>query len=45
MPATPFRIEIPDRDIADLKRRLGRARFPNQAEMPEWALGTDLGYL
>src|SRR3954468_16005291 len=38
----PFRLSIPDEQIADLKDRLGRTRFPDQAPDGPWAYGTDL---
>jgi hypothetical protein len=28
---TPFTLYVPDADIADLRERLARARFPDQA--------------
>ncbi len=40
----PFKIDIPDRDIADLQRRLDEARWPDQIGDP-WVYGTDIGYL
>ena len=42
---TPFTLGIPDSDIADLRDRLGRARFPDQAPGDAWAYGTDVDYL
>jgi pimeloyl-ACP methyl ester carboxylesterase len=41
----PFKLEIPDADIEDLKRRLRRARFPDQAPDAPWAYGTDVDYM
>ncbi|HYM31266.1 MAG TPA: epoxide hydrolase, partial [Candidatus Cybelea sp.] len=41
----PFRIEISDVAIADLKRRLARARWPNEPAEGGWRLGTNLDYL
>jgi pimeloyl-ACP methyl ester carboxylesterase len=40
----PFRIAIPDADIADLHERLDRTRWPDQVGEP-WVYGTDIGYL
>ena len=43
--AQPFRLHIPDAAIADLRGRLERTRFPDQAPGDPWAYGTDVGYL
>ena len=42
---TPFMLHVPDSDIADLRDRLARTRFPDQAPDAPWAYGTDVGYL
>src|SRR3979490_922621 len=42
---TPFTLRVPDADIADLRDRLARARFPDQAPGEAWAYGTDVAYL
>ena len=42
---TPFTLRIPDADIADLRDRLSRSRFPDQAPGAAWAYGTDVDYL
>ena len=42
---TPFTLRVPDADLADLRDRLARARFPDQAPGDAWAYGTDVGYL
>src|SRR3954449_2547192 len=41
----PFQLHIPDADIADLRERLARTRFPDAAPGEAWAYGTDVGYL
>src|SRR5882672_6409915 len=41
----PFTLRVPDADIADLRDRLARARFPDQAPGEPWAYGTDVAYL
>ena len=41
----PFTLHVPDEAIADLRDRLARIRFPDQAPGPAWAYGTDVGYL
>ena len=48
MPATtpqPFRLHVPDRALDDLRERLARTRFPDQAPGEPWAYGTDVDYL
>jgi Epoxide hydrolase N terminus len=42
---TQFTLRIPDADIADLRDRLARTRFPDQAPGEAWAYGTDVAYL
>jgi pimeloyl-ACP methyl ester carboxylesterase len=42
---TPFQLHIPDADIADLRERLARTRFPDAAPGDAWAYGTEVGYL
>lgn len=41
----PFELRIPDAAIQDLRERLARTRFPDQAPGAPWAYGTDLGWL
>jgi pimeloyl-ACP methyl ester carboxylesterase len=41
----PFEIHIPDEEIADLKARLARARFPDEIDGAGWDYGTNLAYL
>ena len=43
--AQPFRLHVPDSAIDDLRERLARTRFPDQAPGEPWACGTDLDYL
>ena len=45
MTPTPFRLEISEADIEDLKTRLTHTRFPDQAPGAPWAYGTDLAYM
>src|SRR6266567_4490385 len=42
---TATTLQIPEPAIADLRERLARARFPDQAPGPAWSYGTDLEYL
>jgi len=44
-PVQPFRLHIPDAALADLRGRLERTRFPDQAPGDPWAYGSDVGYL
>ena len=41
----PFRLHVDDAAIADLRERLGRTRFPDQAPGDPWAYGTDVACL
>jgi microsomal epoxide hydrolase len=41
----PFRIQVPDRTLADLKQRLSDARFPDAIPGTGWEYGTDTAYL
>jgi microsomal epoxide hydrolase len=41
----PFSLHVADADIADLKERLARTRFPDQAPGEAWAYGADLAYM
>jgi microsomal epoxide hydrolase len=45
MTPTPFTLSVPDAQIADLKDRLARTRFPDQAPDAPWAYGADLAYM
>ncbi|MFQ5699048.1 MAG: epoxide hydrolase family protein [Myxococcota bacterium] len=42
---TPFRIQVPDAVLDDLRERLARTRFPDQVNDASWSYGTDLDYL
>ena len=41
----PFTLRVADRAIDDLRERLARTRFPDQASGEPWSVGTDVGYL
>jgi pimeloyl-ACP methyl ester carboxylesterase len=45
MIAQPFRIDIDEAVLLDLKERLGRTRWPDQIPGTGWDYGTDLSYL
>ena len=40
-----FRIDIPDADLEDLKRRLKATRWPEKEVVDDWSQGVPLGYL
>jgi pimeloyl-ACP methyl ester carboxylesterase len=42
---TPFRVEVSDADLADLRERLGRTRWPDAETVDDWSQGVPLGYL
>ncbi len=41
----PFALHTPDAALADLRERLGRTRFPDQAPGAPWAYGTDVAWM
>jgi pimeloyl-ACP methyl ester carboxylesterase len=41
----PFRIDIPQADLDDLRDRLTRTRWPRQLPGEEWSRGVPVGYL
>ncbi|MFT7242723.1 MAG: pimeloyl-ACP methyl ester carboxylesterase [Candidatus Azotimanducaceae bacterium] len=42
---TPFRIEISDTDLVDLKTRLSMTRFPDKETPSDWSQGIPLEYM
>jgi pimeloyl-ACP methyl ester carboxylesterase len=42
---TPFRIDIPEAELVDLRERLARTRWPEQETVPDWSQGVPLAYL
>jgi len=40
-----FSLHVPEADIADLRDRLARTRFPDQGPGERWAYGTDLTWM
>jgi pimeloyl-ACP methyl ester carboxylesterase len=42
---TPFRIDVPDDTLADLRDRLARTRWPGEVDGAGWDYGTNLAYL
>jgi pimeloyl-ACP methyl ester carboxylesterase len=45
MGAQPFRIDVPDSVLSDLKRRLVDTRWPDEIADSGWTYGSNLGYL
>lgn len=45
MTITPFRIEIPQANIDDLRNRLAQTRFPDEVEDAGWDYGTSIPFL
>jgi pimeloyl-ACP methyl ester carboxylesterase len=43
--AAPFRIEVPDATLADLRERIARTRWPDEIRESGWEYGTSLHYL
>ena len=43
--AEPFRIQVPDAVLADLKARLANTRWPIEPKAPAWRYGADLAYV
>ena len=41
----PFRIDVPQADLDDLRARLAATRWPDEAPGAGWGMGTNLGYL
>ena len=42
---SPFRIDVPDAVLDDLRERLARTRWPAQLDDAGWDYGTELTYL
>jgi pimeloyl-ACP methyl ester carboxylesterase len=45
MTPQPFRIRVPDDVLVDLRARLERVRWPDEAPGDEWRYGTSLAYM
>src|SRR5262245_3271658 len=45
MATVPFKIEVPDAAIGDLKARLARTRWPDEIAGSGWDYGVSLGYM
>jgi pimeloyl-ACP methyl ester carboxylesterase len=42
---TPYRIHVPDAQLADLRQRLAATRWPEAETVPDWSQGVPLAYL
>ncbi len=45
MDFTPFRIDIPDADLDDLRERLVRTRWPDEETVSDWSQGVPRAYV
>lgn len=45
MKTTPFRINVSEAVLSDLRDRLARTRWPDQPQDAGWSMGTDLNYM
>jgi len=43
--AMPFRLQIPDAALADLRQRLERTRWPDEPPLEPWATGSSVAFL
>lgn len=43
--ARPFTLSVPEAELAELRDRLGRTRWPDQAPGDPWAYGTNVAYM
>jgi Epoxide hydrolase N terminus len=41
----PFHVRVPDADLADLRDRIVRTRWPEPQVVPDWSQGVPLAYL
>jgi epoxide hydrolase len=41
----PFRIDVPETELADLRRRLRQTRWPEREPVTDWSQGVPLAYL
>ena len=41
----PYSLQVPDADIADLRQRLARTRWPDEPPLEPWSSGTSLAYM
>ncbi|HEV2061660.1 MAG TPA: alpha/beta fold hydrolase [Solirubrobacteraceae bacterium] len=41
----PFHLQVPEEDLADLRRRLARTRWPDEETVRDWSQGIPLAYV
>ncbi len=41
-PPKPFRLQVPDESIAELRERLAHTRWPDEPPLEPWSTGTSL---
>ena len=41
----PYKLQIPDSQLSDLRERLARTRFPDEPPLPPWSTGTSVDYM
>ena len=41
----PFRIDVPDAELDDLRARLNAARWPERETVDDWSQGVPLDYM
>ncbi|WP_440107727.1 epoxide hydrolase N-terminal domain-containing protein [Streptosporangium sp. H16] len=44
-PVTPFRLQVPEADLRDLRDRLAHTRWPEKETVDDWSQGVPLAYL
>jgi epoxide hydrolase len=42
---TPFRLDVPEEDLRDLRERLARTRWPDAETVTDWSQGVPLAYV
>ena len=45
MTIAPFRVDVPEAELVDLRRRLERTRWPEREPVDDWSQGVPLAYL
>jgi microsomal epoxide hydrolase len=45
MKTTPFRVDIPQEALDDLRARLARTRWPDAPDGAGWTMGADLAFM
>ena len=45
MDVQPFKIDVPEETLEDLRERLGRTRWPDEIPDSGWQYGANLAYM